>query len=195
MARNRIFRPRGSSAARSLVAGLVLLTSIMGCAHFGKSPPSASTTGSTSRPPETADATKGSAAREDAAASPSAHQALRTRQTMGRQKPARRRRRARNTINLRLRVHHRRTRPTTRRSPRREVAAEAPPRARRPPRRRKAAQHLTRSSPGLRPTGRPRWGSPRSSNAFEIPTPSASSPSSHSRIRSMTSSVSCAHII
>jgi hypothetical protein len=72
MARNRISWPRGSSAARSLVAGLVLLMSITGCAHLGKSPPSASTTGSTSRPPETADAPKGSAAREDAAALPSA---------------------------------------------------------------------------------------------------------------------------
>jgi hypothetical protein len=59
MARNRISRRRGSSAARSLVAGLVLLMSIMGCAHLGKSPPSASTTDSTSRPPETADAPKG----------------------------------------------------------------------------------------------------------------------------------------
>ena len=59
MARNRISPRRGSSAARSLVAGLVLLTSIMGCAHFGKSPPSASTTDSTTRPPETADAPKG----------------------------------------------------------------------------------------------------------------------------------------
>src|SRR5271156_3281328 len=66
MARNRIFWPRGSSAARSLVAGLVLLMSILGCAHLAKSPPSASTTGSTSRPSETADAPKGSAAREDA---------------------------------------------------------------------------------------------------------------------------------
>ena len=72
MARNRIFWPRGSSAARSLVAGLILLMSILGCAHLAKSPPSASTTGSTSKPPETSDATKGSAAREDAAASPSA---------------------------------------------------------------------------------------------------------------------------
>lgn len=72
MARNRIFRPRGSSAARSLAAGLILLMAILGCAHLAKSPPSASTTGSTSKPPETADATKGSAAREDAAASPSA---------------------------------------------------------------------------------------------------------------------------
>jgi hypothetical protein len=59
MVRNRIFSPRGSSAARSLVAALVLLMSILGCAHFGKSPPPASTTGSTSRPPETADAPKG----------------------------------------------------------------------------------------------------------------------------------------
>ena len=59
MARNRISRPRGSSAARSLLAGLVLLMSSMGCAHLGKSPPSASTTGSTSRPPQTADAPKG----------------------------------------------------------------------------------------------------------------------------------------
>lgn len=72
MARNRIFWPRGSSAARSLVAGLILLMAILGCAHLAKSPPSASTTGSTSKPPETADATKGSTAREDAAASPSA---------------------------------------------------------------------------------------------------------------------------
>jgi len=61
MARNRISWPRGSSAARSLVAGLVLLMSNMGCAHLGKSPPSASTTGSTSRPPETADAPKDTA--------------------------------------------------------------------------------------------------------------------------------------
>jgi len=58
MARNRIFSPRGSSAARSLVAALVLLMSILGCAHLGKSPPPASTTGSTSRPPETGDAPK-----------------------------------------------------------------------------------------------------------------------------------------
>jgi hypothetical protein len=72
MVRNRIFWPRGSSAARSLVAGLVLLMSILGCAHLGKSPSPASTAGSTSRPSETADAPKGSAAREDAAALPSA---------------------------------------------------------------------------------------------------------------------------
>jgi hypothetical protein len=58
MARNRIFSPRGSAAARSLVAALVLLMSILGCAHLGKSPPPASTTGSTSRPPETGDAPK-----------------------------------------------------------------------------------------------------------------------------------------
>jgi hypothetical protein len=53
MARNRMFGPRGSSAARSLVAGLVPLMWIVGCAHLGKSPSPASTTGSTSRPPAT----------------------------------------------------------------------------------------------------------------------------------------------
>jgi hypothetical protein len=71
MVSHLIFWPRGSSAARSLVGGLILLMSIMGCAHLGKSPSPASTTSSTSRPSETADAPKGSAAREEAAASPS----------------------------------------------------------------------------------------------------------------------------
>src|SRR5271154_2180639 len=57
----RIFWPRGASAARFLIGGLVLLTSIMGCAHLGKSPAQTSTTGSTPRPTETAEAPQGSA--------------------------------------------------------------------------------------------------------------------------------------
>jgi hypothetical protein len=61
----RIFWPRGSSTARSLIGGQVLLMSFMGCAHLGKSPSPASTapastTGSTSKPSETADAPKAS---------------------------------------------------------------------------------------------------------------------------------------
>jgi hypothetical protein len=45
---------------------------IVGCAHLGKSPSATSATESTPRPSQTADAPKGSAAREDAAALPSA---------------------------------------------------------------------------------------------------------------------------
>jgi hypothetical protein len=58
MARNRIFWPRGSSAARSLVAGLVLLMSILSCAHLGKSPPPSA---STSHPADNGSTQTGSA--------------------------------------------------------------------------------------------------------------------------------------
>jgi hypothetical protein len=58
MAARPIFWPRGSSATRSLGGGLALLISFMGCAHLGKSPSQASTTGSTSRPSETATGAK-----------------------------------------------------------------------------------------------------------------------------------------
>jgi hypothetical protein len=71
MASNPIPWPREPSASRPLVAGLVLLMSIMGCAHLAKSPSQTSTTGSTSSPSESAGVPKGSASREDAPALPS----------------------------------------------------------------------------------------------------------------------------
>lgn len=71
MASHRIFWPRGPSASRSHVGGLVVLMSIMGCAHLGKSPSQPSPVGSTSRPSEAADVPQGPTARKDTPALPS----------------------------------------------------------------------------------------------------------------------------
>lgn len=54
MASNRTYALRGPSASRSLAGGLVLLGSLIGCAHLGRSPPASSTTsaaGAVASPP------------------------------------------------------------------------------------------------------------------------------------------------